>query len=183
MAPSGYKALLYEFNDLPKEIREYFEYADDLIENGRYDILIAYLFQKVEAAQNMALYCGMVKLHRVDTNIAWAALDRQHMTREYFRNMVDSIFGKKLPKKTVEIIEDAEKIRDKIMHGKNASGKDKRQAISDIFRYAKLLNDFCEAEARFKPFGKLKGFKGRAKALEPSASRLVAKGLGFKSLS
>lgn len=183
MAPSGYKALVKEFNALPREIREYFEDADDLIEDGRYEISIAYLFQKVESAQNMALYCGMVKLHRVDKEIARAALDRQHMTRKFVQDMVCNIFGKSLPKKTVEAIEEAEAIRDKLMHGKSVKEPQKRQAISDIFKYAKLLNDFCNAEAGFKPFGKLRGFKGRAEPLEASTSKLVAKGLGFNSLS
>lgn len=183
MAPSGYKALVKEFNALPEEIRGYFEDADDLIENGQYEISIAYLFQKVETAQNMALYCGMVKLHRVDKDIAWAALDRQHMTREYFRDMVGSIFGKTLPEKTVEIIEGAEEIRDRLMHGKSVRVPQKRQAISDIFKYAELLNEFCYAEAGFKPIGDLRGFSGRRQPLSKSTSRLVAKGLGFTSIS
>lgn len=49
----------------------------------------------------------------------------------------------------------------------------------DILDYATGFNDFVYGIAGLRPFGQLKGFKGRAASLEKSTSRWVLRGVGF----
>ena len=76
-------------------------------------------------------------------------------------------------------IAEAEKVRDLILHGKQVSEVDKRKAVVDVLEYAKSFNAEVSRIAGFKPFGSLKGFKGRGQPLDKSTSRWVLKGVGL----
>lgn len=128
----------------------------------------------------MTLYCGVVKLHKVEASLARIAIDNQHITRDGFKELFKAIFGKPLKKSVIGKIEEAEGIRDKILHGKNTTEGDKRKAVIDILEYAKAFNDELYSVAGFRPFGSLQGFKGRATPLDKSTSRWVLKGIGFE---
>lgn len=171
--------MVNEYNNLPDEVKQYLEHFPSLSENYPWDVVIAYLFSRVELAQNMTVYCGVVKCHRVDTEIARTAVNNQHMTRQGFKDMYKSIFGSAMPKAISSKLDHSEKIRDKILHGKNVSEQDKRKAVYDLLHYAKEFNEKMNAVAGFKPFGSLQGFKGRAQSLDKSTSRWVVKGIGF----
>ncbi|NZA03056.1 hypothetical protein H0I39_17405 [Ottowia beijingensis] len=80
---------------------------------------------------------------------------------------------------TSEKIKKAERVRDRVIHGKQVSDPDMRQAIIDVIEYAKALNKDLKAAAGFEPFGDLRGFKGRAQSLEKSTTIWLLKGLGF----
>lgn len=171
--------ILNRYSELPQEIREYFWNFPDLAQNFPWDVSISYMFSNVELAHNMTIYCGVVKLHRVDARLARVAVDRQHMTRDGFRQIFRTVFGKAVEREVVEKIAEAEKIRDKILHGKAVSEEKKRKAVVDILEYAEQFNTVVYELAGFKPFGSLQGFKGRAAALDKSASRWILKGMGF----
>lgn len=176
------RGILNRYNALPDEIKTYFEHFPRLAEEFSWDVSISYLFSLVELAQNMTIYCGVVKLHRVNSTLARIAVDNHHMTRGAFKDLYNTIFGKPLKKTVVDKIAEAEKVRDRILHGKKVSEADKRKAIFDVLEYAEAFNAEVYRVASLKPFGSLKGFKGRAKPLDKSTSRWILKGIGLASV-
>ena len=115
----------------------------------------------------MTIYCGVVKLHRVNSALARTAVDNHRMTRGGFKDLYATILGKPLKKNVVDKIAEAENVRDRILHGKKVSEADKRKAVVDVLEYAESFNAEVSRIAGFKPFGSLKGFKGRG---QPSAN-------------
>ncbi len=176
--PGSYRGMLNEFKKLPEDNRNYLKYFPSLAKDYPWDVSIAHLYSRVELAQNMTIYCGVVKRHRVDTELAWKAVDNQHMKRDGFREIFESVFSKPVPRSASAHLTHAEKIRDKILHGKSVTGADKREAVYDIL-YSKEFNDALQSIEGFRPFGSLQGFKGRGKALDKATSRWVLKGIGF----
>lgn len=167
------------FASAPDEVQFYFEHLPSLLNDYPLDVSLAYLFARVEVAHNMAIYCGVVKIHRADSSLARAAVDRQHMTREGFRTLFATIYGKKLNATAQGYIEEAEAIRDRVMHGKSVSEQDKRLAISRVLHYAVKLNEQTYDIAGLKVFGRLQGYKGRLRPLDTSTSRWILKGVGL----
>ena len=177
--PGSWRGMVAEFNKLPDEVKHYFEHFSSLAQNYPWDVVIAYLFSRVELAQNMTIYCGIVKCHKVDSEIAKNAVNSQHMTRQGFKDLYKSIFGKNIPREISGKLDHAEDVRDKILHGKQVTEVDKRRAVYDLLLYAKSFNAKLDEIAGFKPFGSLKGFKGRGQSLDKATSRWVVKGIGF----
>ena len=173
--------ILKRYQRLPCEVRNYFGHFPKLAEDFPWEVSISYAFALVETAHNMTVYCGVVKLHKVDSTLAWHALENHHMKRSGFRDLYKTIFGRKLPQTIIDKIVRAEAVRDKILHGKEVNDADKRLAISAVLEYAEAYNAELYKVAGFKPFGPLRGFKGRGKALDKSTSRWILKGIGLLS--
>ena len=171
--------LLNFFQGCPDAVRWYFTHLPRLVEDFPLDVALAYVFTQVEAAQNMALYCGVTKLHGADKDLARRAITAHHLTRGEFRSKFQVIYDKPIPDVTLRLAIVAEAVRDLVMHGKDASDDDKRNAIAHALEYAKELNDLCAALGGPRPFGNLRGFKGAGKPLDKSTSRWVLKGRGF----
>ncbi|MCY4383534.1 MAG: hypothetical protein OXE44_10340 [Nitrospinae bacterium] len=171
--------ILKKFDKLPVEIQGYFAHFPALARGFPWEVSISYTFSLVETAHNMTVYCGVVKLHKVDSSLARTALENHHMTRPGFRDLYKTIFNRKLPQTIVDKIIRAEAVRDRILHGKEANDKNKRQAIVDVLDYAVAFNGEVDKVASFKPFGSLQGFKGRGKPLDKSTSRWILKGMGL----
>ena len=163
----------------PTAVREYFAHLPGLIADFPLDICISYSFSQIELAHNMTLYCGVVKKHRASRTIARSAIDAHHMTRPEFKERFEVVFGASIPEVVLDPLTQAELIRDKIMHGKNTLEREKREAIYNVLNYAELFNDELFTLAGFRPFGSLKGFKGRARSLDRATTRWVLKGMGF----
>ena len=180
------KQILNKFDDLPKDVQDYFKPLREIIEDFPLDIAISHMFSRVERAHTMTLYCGATKCHRVNKDLALKAVSGVYMTREKFGKLYKEIFGKELSPKVAGKIEDAKQVRDNILHGKpNAIVHERleRKAICDILEYAEAFNEEVNVVAEFKPFGSLRGFKGRAKAHSPETSRLILRGIGFEKIS
>jgi len=138
------------------------------------------MFERIERAQTMTLYCGIMRKYRIDSDLAYKAIQLQHITRGAFQGYFKSVFGKDIPKDIVEKLEIAQKVRDKVMHGKNVKPSEMRNAIGDIIEFAEMYNAFIYNEAGFKPFGRLQGVLGGLSGkLDKQSSRLILKGLGF----
>ena len=167
------------YNAAPKEVRDYFPHLVGLLDAFPLDVALAYVFSRVELAQNMTLYCGIVKRHKGNAALARKAVDAHHMTRKDFVQKYEAIFGKVLSSGAAASLQAAEAIRDKVMHGKKTSDKEVRQAIANVLDYAQQLNSDVSSLAGFKPFGDLRGFKGAAQSLDHSTTRWVLKGMGF----
>jgi hypothetical protein len=177
--PVTWKGVVAEYDKCAEDTRDYLEHFPSLTKSYPWDVVITYLFGRVELAQNMTIYCGCVKCHRVDTELAKIAVNNQHMTREGFKSLFKSIFGKPIPKEISTKLDLAEDIRDKILHGKSVTEADKRKAALDLIHYAEMFNNKMQEIAGFRPFGSLQGFKGRGQSLDKSTSRWVLKGIGF----
>ncbi len=171
--------LMNTFGKLPNEITTYFDHFTNLLDQFPPDVVISYMFAMVELAHNNTIYCGVVKMHKVDSTLARKAVDNHHMTRGDFKTLFKTILGKGLTAKTAEKIKSAEIIRDKILHGKSVNKELQRKAILEILEYAELFNEEVDNIAGIKPFGKLQGFKGAAKPLDKSTSRWILKGIGL----
>lgn len=180
--PSNWRGVVNYYKSLDQRIQDYFSHLPGLAENYPWDVCISYLFAKVELAQNMAIYCSAVKLHRVHTQIAYAAIENHHMTRDGFRELLKTVTGRKVPQTVIDKISAAETVRDRLLHGKRVTEQAKRQAVIDLLDYASNLNQHMHDSHGIRPFGKLKGFKGRSKPLDKSTSRWVLKGMGLTGI-
>ena len=167
------------FEDLPESLQEYLSHFPNLVAHGYpWDVSISYLFARTELAQNMIVYGGVVKLHMVHSTIAKSAIDKLHMTRPRFRDLYKTIMDNSISNEAITKATEAERIRDKILHGKTVSESDKRKAVVSILEYANLLNEQVFVDAGFRPFGSMQGFKGRAGSLNKPTSKWVLTGMG-----
>lgn len=180
--PRNYKSVINYFNECPEDIKSYFEHLPSLIEEYPWDVCISYLFSYVEYIHSLSLYCAIVKLHKVDPEMTWDAVNDEHMTRDKFRDFLRSIIKKPIPSTTIKKIKKAERVRDKVMHGKSSSDAEIRKSVINILDYASEYNEFIYQNTGFKPFGSLRGFKGRSIAQDKSTSRWILKGMGFTSI-
>jgi hypothetical protein len=177
--PPGHKAIIKQYEASADEVKRYFEHLPKLVKDFPFEVALSYLFARVERAHNMTLYCGVVKLHRAESAMAASIIKKQHLTRDLFKELFNSIYGVSIETYIAAKLTEAEKIRDRAIHGKEPRDKEMRKAISDVLIYAEQFNDFVEKAAQLKPFGDLRGFKGRGKPLEKSTTRWLLKGLGF----
>ncbi|MFP6845543.1 MAG: hypothetical protein VB958_10065 [Thalassolituus sp.] len=162
------------------EVRLYFEHFLAVLDNNLpYHICLAYVFLKMEQAQNRALYGGVDKIHRGKRDFVSRVMNFQHLTRDGFKDIYKNVFGKNITTATTKRLEEAESIRDKVIHGKDVPDNELREAIADVLEYAELLNKEVSEIAGFKPFGSMKGFKGRADSLDNRTTKWLMKGLGF----
>ena len=178
----SWRGVLNRYMVTPDPVRDYFVHLPSLLEQYPLDVSISYLFGRVELVQNNALYCGLVKLHLVDTVLASIAIDGHPLFRDDYHTFYWAIYGKKPKPKTFRKLEDAENVRDRILHGKQVDPKDMRRAILDVLEFAEKFNSDVNDIAGFLPFGDLRGFKGRALALDKSTSRWVLRGIGSKTV-
>ena len=177
--PSTRTGVKRHYDSCSSSVREYFKHLPGLLADYPLDVCISYAFSQVELAHNMTLYCGVVKKHRVDRTLARSIIDAHHMTRTEFRIRFEVVFGAAILASVISYIEQAENIRDKIMHGKNTLEREKREALYNVLTYAEDFNEEIFSLAGFRPFGNLVGFKGRAKSLDKNTTRWVLKGMGF----
>jgi len=105
-----------KFRRAPGEIQFYFRYLMELVDligkrKCSWDIVIAYLFSRVERAHVMSLYCGVVKLHGVDKDLAWSAINDMDITRKNFPDFYKTVYGRELGKELAQKMERAIKIQ------------------------------------------------------------------------
>lgn len=175
-----YKTLLKFYEARPTEVKSHFEHLPKLVRDGLlYEVAIAYSFLKIEQAQNRALYGGVVKLHRGNAEFVRRLMNFQHLTRDGFKDIYKNVFGQVLKDATVCKLNEAEKARDKVIHGKSVTDNELREAITDVLEYAEAFNSEVHAVAGFKPFADMRGFKGRADSLDKRTTKWLMKGLGF----
>jgi hypothetical protein len=130
------RSLLKCFTESPAEIQVYFEHVPKLITDFPLDVCLSYVFAQLERAQNAILCCGVVKLHRADAILARTAIDVHHMTRPDFKAKFETVFAKPIPSATSDLLGEAEDARDRVMHGKQTTDKDKRNAVASVLDYA-----------------------------------------------
>jgi hypothetical protein len=176
---ASYKGIIKAFNAHSGSVRDYFALLPNLVSNYPYEVSLAYRFLQTERAHNRCLYGGVVKLHRADAKVADSVINDQHLTRDGFLELYRNVFGIALSQPTRDLIRQAEKTRDKVIHGKKVLAPQMRQAICEVLDYAQAVNQEVAAVAGFEPFGDMTGFKGAAQGLDPRTTRWLLKGIGF----
>lgn len=179
VAPATYKGVLERFAALPQPIREYFWSVEDLVRAYPWEISIAHVFSQIERAKHMTIYCGIVKLHSTDAELTWRLVEADHMSRGRFRELFEVAFGRPIPDALAAKLSAAEKVRDKIIHGKDWNDAQAREALCDAFEFAEGFDVFLREAGGFSPFGDLRGFKGRGEALSKETSHWVLRGMGL----
>lgn len=173
------KTLLKIHSGLPEDVGGHFIHIRKLVVDFPYEVALAYSFLKVEQAQNRALYGGVAKVHRGEAKFVHRVMNSQHLTRDRFKEIYKNVFGVALTSATVAKLDTAEKIRDRVIHGKSVDDNEMREAIADCLEYACLFNVEVAVSAGFKPLGDMRGFKGRADSLDARTTKWLMRGLGF----
>lgn len=179
--PANKAQLKVKLESSPAQVRRYFSELPGLLDSFSLDVALAYVFARVELAHNMALYCGVVKLHSANSEVARSTIEAFHVTRDGFLEKFKMVFGRELPGDVVGLLRDAEKTRDKVMHGKKTRDSEKRQALTNAIDYAGRFNVVVSSVGGFEPFGELRGFHGRGTSLSKATTRWVLRGMGFQA--
>ena len=178
--PGSYRSVINRLLDAPDDVKWFFEPLEELlIKRFPWEVSLSYAFSRVEKAHIMTLYCGVVKLHRVESELAKKAVDNFENRHEEFRNLYQNIFGSAINAALINTLDRARRVRNRALHGHDPSSRDFRKAITAIIEYAAGFNQQCHEIAGFRPFGRLQGFKGAGKSLDNSTSRWLLKGIGL----
>jgi len=168
------------FGQCSDETRRHFEHLPSLLDAYPLQVALGYTFHRLELGQNMSLYCGVVKLYRADTIVTRNAIDSHHMTRKGFEELYRMVFDVPLPEEAKQDLRTAEKTRDTVLHGGEASDDRMRNAIGRVLEFADAVNDQLERKYQFRPFsGYWRGFAGRLQKLDKRTTRFMLKGIGF----
>ena len=180
-----YKGVLAEFKKKPEDIQKNFPDYESLLKEHFWDVSVSYVFSRVESAKHWTIYCGIVKLHRTEATLTKSLVDRDHMSRGRFRMLFRTVFGEVIPEPILKKLSAAEAVRDRFVHGKmlEPSQALTRQAMIDIFEFAEEFSDHVEGLAGFRPFGDLRGFRGRAEPLSKETTKWVLLGMGIPAKS
>ncbi len=177
----GIKGLYLE---MPGEVKTLFVDLPALIESSfGLNIAVAYVFFRIEQAQRGTLYCGARKLHRTESELTWKAIDLHELTRKDFQQFFKTIYGFPVSTEANKNLEDAQVVRDSLMHGRQQDEPELREAICKVMHYAKEMNEWIAVGngLGFKPFsGDLRGIVGRLEPLDRSTTRWILKGMGFE---
>jgi len=180
MAYKFRRTVLRAFNAHDEKVIKYFDPCSDLLENSyAYEVVISYMFSKLEQAHREALIFGAVKIHGVDTALARSVIDKYDLTRKDFREKFKNIYGYRVPADAVTKITRAEQIRDKILHGKNVKIGQQQQCILDTIDYFAALNDVMYQNSTIWLAGDRRGYKGRKSVHNKATSRWILKGMGL----
>lgn len=96
------KGVLNSYKEAPVQVQKFFAHLPKLLADLPLDVSLSYVFSQVELAQNLTLYCGIVKLHRADGTLARTAIDIHHMTRGDFKQKFQAVFDKGIPDRSAK---------------------------------------------------------------------------------
>ena len=160
--PGNWQGVMNRIDDSSDEIKGYFDPVSELIEHYRWEVSIGYMFTRVEQAHNHLLHGAAVKIHGVNGSTANRFVDGQHITRKEFSRLYKNVVGGAMPTRSVKLLSEAEKIRDRVVHGKRVAEKDQGTAIIYILEYAEMINTELQEKANFSPFkADQRGYAGR----------------------
>ena len=164
--------LLFHFNHLP-----------DIVEKlgSLPDVALAYCFSALEFGHRRILYAGLMRKYRLNSELSWNAVIGHDIKRGDYPQIYASIFGNPIPTSTLSIIKPAEKIRDKMIHGKGPSTKQIWGAVITCLEYADAFNQETRTTEGFAGFGRMQGITGAKgkPTLPKDVSKLALTGLGF----
>lgn len=181
--PAQRRGLKTLHGTMPAEVQKFFADLPALIESDfSLNIVLAYVFFRIEQGQRQALYCGARKLHRTESTLTWKAIDLHDLTREGFKELFETIYGFPVSTDAADCLADAQSVRDDLMHGRDPSEARQREALCKAMHYAKEMNELIAVTKNlgFRPFsGDLRGIVGALQPLDKSTTRWILKGMGF----
>lgn len=147
--PPNSDDVIKAYNLCSKDIKDYYCELLSLLQNDSIsdETAISYCFFKLEQASHRILYGGLVGVHHAEKTLAMQAVDEQHLTRQGFIDFCIKIFNDEDTKSNnindsiLSIIKSAEKVRDRVMHGKNIKPAEIRKEITVVLMYSTKLND------------------------------------------
>ena len=177
----SYKGVIQRYKAAPERIRDYFPDFVELVERSNLDweVPISYVFSRVEQAKRMTIYCGIVKLHWCESSLTRKLVSEDHLSRRRFRELFEIVFGKKIPNHLIKKLEKGERVRDKIAHGMTWTPAEAREGLTNVIAFAAEFNEFVTEHASFRPFGDLRGYRGRKKSLTKDTTKWVLRGMGI----
>ena len=177
----SYISVIRHYNAAPQHVRDFFPEFEELVEgySTNWEVPISYVFSRLEQAKRRTIYCGIVKLHWCESSLTWALVNKDHLSRQRFLDLFKVVFGKHIPKNLVEKLKQGESVRDKIVHGMEWLPSEAREALVSVIDFATEFDQFVADQAEFRPFGDLRGYKGRKQPLTPATTRWVLKGMGI----
>ncbi|MDH5542032.1 MAG: hypothetical protein OEY64_03610 [Nitrospinota bacterium] len=178
--PTRTDGLRTYFGNKSDYVRNFFEKVPVLIDSSLgIDIVLAYVFFRLEYGQRLILYSGVRKLHKTNSELTWDAIETHDLKRKDFMNLFKIIYGFPIKKYAKDDLKIAEKFRDYLMHGKDIKTTQMIEAIGRVLDYSSKINEQVDQKCGFKPFSNLRGLTGAGKSLDKSTSRWVLKGMGF----
>ena len=112
--PATWKSVVAHYKKMPDDVQSYFNAVPGLAQDYPWEVSLSYQFGRVELAHNMTLYCGVVKLHQVDSSLARRAVEAHHITRERFTDLFETIFEKKFRTSITKKLDEASNGIDKL---------------------------------------------------------------------
>ena len=176
-----HRTVLKKFYEHEEGVIDYFAPCSDLLtDKYRYEVVISYMFSRIEIAHREVLYFGVVKLHQVDSKLARTIINEYDLQRGDFRTKFEQIYGYRMPPELRETIESAEKVRDRILHGKkNKEAGDMGRAILDAMDYLTGLNDLLYDKSGIWIAGNRRGMMGSRESHSKATSKWILMGMGL----
>ncbi len=174
-----YIGVIRHFQAAPEGVQNYFPDFVQLVEQYDWEVPVSYVFSRIEQAKRMTIYCGIVKLHWCESTLTWKLVSEDHMARGRFRELFRTVFGQKIPDEILAKLEKGEKVRDKIAHGVKWTPKEARECLTSVVDFATEFNECVFRRAGFRPFGDLRGYKGRKEPLSKDTTRWILRGMGI----
>lgn len=183
----NYKQVLRAYEGLDTRISSEMPSMGVLLTNDdiEWDVAVSYAFSIIEYARRYTLYMALVRKWNVNAVLAWETVQSEELKDDQFWELMEDVLEKKFSKDLKNMLRDAKLVRNKIMHGHNdPSVAARRKAIGAAFDFLGKFGNAIEKQAGFYPFGSKKGLlsvgKG-GKRHDAATSRLILKGLGFKT--
>ncbi len=181
----NYKQVQKAYEALDERIRAEMPSMNILLTNDEieWDVAVAYVFSIIEYSRRYTLYMVLVRTRNVDAAAAWDAVQSEELKDLQFWEFLENAIEKSFSKDIKNMLRDAKKVRNKIMHGHySASVAERREAIGAAFAFLQQFGAVIQKHAGFYPFGRKQGKlsvgKG-SKRHDVGTSRLILKGLGF----
>ncbi len=175
----SYRGVLQHYEAAPERIRSYFPDFAELVTRHNWEVSISYVFSRIERAKRMTIYCGIMKLHWCESSLTWKLVSKDHLSRRRFRELFEIVFGQKIPNHLIEKLEKGERVRDKIAHGMTWTPAEAREGLTNVIDFTAEFNEFVAEHAGFRPFGDLRGYKGRKEPLTQDTTKWVLRGMGI----
>ncbi len=176
----NYKEIINKFQNASKRIQEYFPDFITLVNSYKWEVSVSYIFSRIEYVKHLTIYCGIVKLHKCEAKLTWKMVNNEYMSRTRFKELFEIVFDKKIQETIMNKLEKGERIRDKIMHGKDLNDAEIRDGLVNTIDFIIEFNDYIFELARFRPFGSQRGFNaGAINKLDKSTTSWVLKGMGI----
>lgn len=177
----SYKGIIHHYEAATQAVRDYFPDLVELVQRyqNNWEVPISYVFSRLEQAKRRTIYCGIVKLHWCEATLTWTLVNKDYLSRDRFLELFKVVFGQQIPKQLIEKLKKGEHVRDKIAHGMTWNPAEAREGLVSVIDFAQEFDEFVASQADFRPFGDLRGFKGRKESLTKATTQWVLRGMGI----